>query len=120
MPSPKPLPAPKRIGRNEALRRYQQQRHPPPSSSSTVAYTGTSKTMKATSPKDARVRRNDMLQPTRNPKTPLSASDVTPITKNEWNILMGPGWSGRCGAAAAAAAPGQEFVYIPVPVKQWV
>ncbi|KAJ5669033.1 hypothetical protein N7462_010103 [Penicillium macrosclerotiorum] len=25
----------------------------------------------------------------RGPKTPLSASDVTPITRNEWNILMG-------------------------------
>ncbi|KAL2005437.1 hypothetical protein VTN00DRAFT_2648 [Thermoascus crustaceus] len=26
----------------------------------------------------------------RGPKTPLSASDVTPITRNEWNILVGP------------------------------
>ena len=26
----------------------------------------------------------------RGPRTPLSASDVTPITKNEWNILMSP------------------------------
>jgi len=26
----------------------------------------------------------------RGPKTPLSASDVTPITRNEWNILIGP------------------------------
>jgi hypothetical protein len=25
----------------------------------------------------------------RGPKTPLSASDVTPITRNEWNILVG-------------------------------
>jgi hypothetical protein len=24
----------------------------------------------------------------RGPKTPLSASDVTPITRNEWNILV--------------------------------
>lgn len=28
--------------------------------------------------------------PKRGPKTPVSASDVTPITRNEWNILMGP------------------------------
>jgi hypothetical protein len=28
--------------------------------------------------------------PRRGPKTPVSASDVTPITRNEWNILMGP------------------------------
>ncbi|KAL1964974.1 hypothetical protein VTN77DRAFT_6174 [Rasamsonia byssochlamydoides] len=27
--------------------------------------------------------------PKRGPKTPLSASDVTPITRNEWNILIG-------------------------------
>ncbi|OJJ01408.1 hypothetical protein ASPVEDRAFT_40989 [Aspergillus versicolor CBS 583.65] len=26
----------------------------------------------------------------RGPKTPLSASDVTPITRNEWNLLFGP------------------------------
>ncbi|GAD93075.1 conserved hypothetical protein [Paecilomyces variotii No. 5] len=26
----------------------------------------------------------------RGPKTPVSASDVTPITRNEWNILIGP------------------------------
>ncbi|KAL2832830.1 hypothetical protein BDW59DRAFT_138736 [Aspergillus cavernicola] len=26
----------------------------------------------------------------RGPKTPLSASDVTPITRNEWNMLFGP------------------------------
>ncbi|OXV11820.1 hypothetical protein Egran_00417 [Elaphomyces granulatus] len=26
----------------------------------------------------------------RGPRTPLSASDVTPITKNEWNILISP------------------------------
>lgn len=28
--------------------------------------------------------------PRRGPKTPVSASDVTPITRNEWNILIGP------------------------------
>ncbi|RDW90532.1 uncharacterized protein DSM5745_02307 [Aspergillus mulundensis] len=28
----------------------------------------------------------------RGPKTPLSASDVTPITRNEWNLLFGPGF----------------------------
>jgi hypothetical protein len=28
--------------------------------------------------------------PKRGPKTPQSASDVTPITRNEWNILIGP------------------------------
>ncbi|KAH8696052.1 hypothetical protein BGW36DRAFT_380131 [Talaromyces proteolyticus] len=28
--------------------------------------------------------------PKRGPKTPISASDVTPITRNEWNILIGP------------------------------
>ncbi|KAL2872582.1 uncharacterized protein BJX67DRAFT_13281 [Aspergillus lucknowensis] len=28
----------------------------------------------------------------RGPKTPLSASDVTPITRNEWNLLFGPGY----------------------------
>jgi hypothetical protein len=28
--------------------------------------------------------------PRRGPKTPVSASDVTPITRSEWNILIGP------------------------------
>ncbi|KAK2762590.1 hypothetical protein FQN54_000763 [Arachnomyces sp. PD_36] len=141
---PKPLPTPRRVARNEALRRYQQQQQqkisPTSSTSSgdttaaTVGRTTTtvaSRTMKATSARDTRIRRHEMPPPsrgltpsrgptpTRNPRTPLSASDVTPITRNEWNILMGPGWNGQCCAAAAAAA-GQEMVYIPVPVKQWV
>ncbi|KAL4879000.1 hypothetical protein BJY04DRAFT_194554 [Aspergillus karnatakaensis] len=39
---------------------------------------------KQTTPRSANV-------PTkRGPKTPLSASDVTPITRNEWNLLFGP------------------------------
>jgi hypothetical protein len=108
---PKPLPAPKRVTRNEALRRYQQ-RYTPSPVSSTGATTATSRTMKATSSRDTRIRGLEMPPPTRGPKTPLSASDVTPITRNEWNILMGPGWNGGCGG-------GQEMVYIPVPVKLW-
>ncbi|KAL5332901.1 hypothetical protein BJX70DRAFT_89326 [Aspergillus crustosus] len=41
-------------------------------------------TGKQTTPRSANV-------PTkRGPKTPLSASDVTPITRNEWNLLFGP------------------------------
>jgi hypothetical protein len=31
--------------------------------------------------------------PRRGPRTPLSASDVTPITRTEWNILIGPEFS---------------------------
>lgn len=42
----------------------------------------------STSPKQAK----------RGPKTPVSASDVTPITRNEWNLLVGGG--GICRGAA--------------------
>ncbi|RAK81781.1 uncharacterized protein BO72DRAFT_177593 [Aspergillus fijiensis CBS 313.89] len=49
------------------------------------------------SPRSTRAIRRQGPPPTRyviptkrGPKTPLSASDVTPITQNEWNMVIGP------------------------------
>ncbi|PYI36993.1 hypothetical protein BP00DRAFT_360599 [Aspergillus indologenus CBS 114.80] len=49
------------------------------------------------SPRSTRALRQQGPPPTRyvipskrGPKTPLSASDVTPITQNEWNMVIGP------------------------------
>ena len=119
---PKAAPAApkKRLVRNESQNRYRQQRSSPSTTTSTIPRSITPRNMKtmkaATSTKenrtskDNRVRRYE-IPPTRGPKTPLSASDVTPITRNEWNILMGPGWNGHCRG---------QVTCIPVHVQQFV
>ncbi|KAI9369597.1 hypothetical protein BJX61DRAFT_518769 [Aspergillus egyptiacus] len=43
----------------------------------------------STAPRSA-TKPNSSMPTKRGPKTPQSASDVTPITRNEWNLLFGP------------------------------
>jgi len=45
---------------------------------------------RASRPQQSKARVTHSRPPSRRgPKTPVSASDVTPITRNEWNILVG-------------------------------
>ncbi|RAL15225.1 uncharacterized protein BO97DRAFT_338967 [Aspergillus homomorphus CBS 101889] len=41
----------------------------------------------------------------RGPKTPLSASDVTPITQNEWNMVIGPEFPHQAKATVTKWTP---------------